>query len=130
MRPLIGIVDDDVSFLRALERLVRAEGFAVTTFGSGEELLASDRLEQIACLVLDIHLGGLSGFEIHETLAATGHVIPTIFITGHDDARTWERALGSGAVACLRKPFEDHALLAVIHSATSRAGRTMRPDSA
>ena len=129
MGPLIGIVDDDVLVLRALGRLLRAEGFAVTTFGSGEDLLASDRLERIACLVLDIHLGGLSGFDIHEKLASTGHAIPTIFITAHDDALTWERALGSGPLTCLRKPFEDRSLLAAIHMATARAGRTTRPDS-
>jgi FixJ family two-component response regulator len=108
---------------------LRAEGFAVTTFGSGEELLASDRLERIACLVLDIHLGGLSGFDIHEKLASTGHVIPTVFITAHDDALTSERALGSGAFGCLRKPFENRSLLALIHRATAWDGRTTRPDS-
>ena len=98
----------------------------MTTFGAGEELLASDCLERIACLVLDIHLGGMSGFDIHEKLASTGHVIPTIFITAHDDARACERARGSGALACLRKPFDDRALLAVVHRATARTTRPER----
>lgn len=129
MGPLVGIVDDDPSILRALGRLLRAEGFAVTTFGSGEELLSSDCLERIACLVLDVRLGGLSGFDIHEKLASTGLVIPTIFITGHADALTRERALGSGALACLSKPLEDHSLLAAIHRATALAERTTRSDS-
>jgi FixJ family two-component response regulator len=66
MSCLIGVVDDDPSILRALRRLLAAAGFDVKTFASGEELLASDALGTIDCLVLDIHLGGCSGFEIQE----------------------------------------------------------------
>ena len=62
--PLIGVVDDDASILRALRRLLASAGFGVRTYGSGEELLASEHLTTIDCLVLDVQLGGLSGFEL------------------------------------------------------------------
>ena len=122
----IGVVEDDPSFLRALRRLLSGAGFSVATFASAEEFLASESAGATACLVLDVHLGGMSGFDIHEKLASTGHVIPTIFITAHDDARACERARGSGALACLRKPFDDRALLAVVHRATARTTRPER----
>jgi len=88
----IGVVEDDASFLRALGRLLSGAGFTVTTFTSGEEFLASDSAATTACLVLDVHLGGMSGFDLQQRLAATGAPIPTIFITAHDDAVTRERA--------------------------------------
>ena len=120
-RACIGIVDDDASILRALQRLLGAAGFAVQTFGSGEELLASGQLDRFHCLVLDVHLTGLSGFEVQERLAAARRAIPIIFITAHDDASTRERARRSAASQYLRKPFDEQSLIAAIETAVTPA---------
>jgi FixJ family two-component response regulator len=112
--PLIGVVDDDASILRALRRLLGAAGFAVKTFRSGEELLAWRDLDTLECLVLDVHLNGLSGFDVQERLAGRQHTTPIVFITAHDDASTRERARRTATTQYLRKPFDEHALLQAI----------------
>jgi FixJ family two-component response regulator len=117
----IGIVDDDPSILRAVKRLLRTAGFTVKTFDSAETLLSSDRLDQINCLVLDIHLGGLNGFDLQERVAGTHPEIPIIFITALDDALTRERARRTGAVDYLNKPFASKTLLAAINRALDRS---------
>lgn len=114
---MIGVVDDDASILRAVQRLLGSLGFTVKTFGSGEDLLASDCLARIHCLVLDVHLGGLSGFELQERLSEAPVQIPIIFITAHDDPPTRDRARRAGAVEYLRKPFDEHALIGAIEKA-------------
>jgi FixJ family two-component response regulator len=115
--PLVCVVDDDPSLLRAVGRLLRAAGFTVETFGSAEEYLDMRHAVRPACLVLDVRLGGISGFELYEQLLAGGGAPPVIFITAHDDAGTRERARRSGAVQYLRKPFEDSALVDALHRA-------------
>ena len=115
--PVVCVVDDDVSLLRALHRLLNAGGYAVSTFSSAEEFLQSPRPRDVACLVLDVHLGGLSGFDVHERLVASGQRIPVLFITARDDAPTRERARLAGAIDYLRKPFDDESLLAAVHKA-------------
>ena len=112
--PLISIVDDDLSVRRALRRLVRSAGYAVETFASAREFLDSSPSGRTACLVLDIHLEGMSGFELQERMAADPVRIPIIFITAQDDAATRERARLTGAAAYLRKPFDEQVLLAAI----------------
>jgi FixJ family two-component response regulator len=114
---LVSIVDDDLSVRRALRRLVASAGFSVETFASGRELLDSESLGRSHCIVLDIHLGGLSGLDVQERLKTMGVQAPVIFITAHDDEATHGRVRRSGAVAYLRKPFEDHALLDAIERA-------------
>src|SRR2546427_12541190 len=96
--PVVGIVDDDASLLRALRRLLQAVGFTVETFGSGEEFLRSVRRPP-SCLVLDIHLGTLTGFDLHEWRLASGGWVPTGFSTGHGGRRARARASEPGAVA-------------------------------
>jgi FixJ family two-component response regulator len=118
---LVCVVDDDPSLLRALQRLLAVGGFTVATFPSAELFLASVRRATAGCLVLDVHLGGLSGFELHERLVAEGTPIPTVFITAHDDAVTRERAARAGAVAYLRKPFDDDSLISAVRLALGRA---------
>ena len=117
----IGVVDDDASILRAVQRLLRAAGFTVQTFGSGEELLASNLLDRIQCLVLDVHLGGLSGFDVQERLTDARRIIPTVFITAHDDASTRERARRTASSQYLRKPFDEQSLIAAIEAVVSHA---------
>ena len=114
--PLVYVIDDDASLLRALRRLLGAGGFRVCTFSSAEEFLESAEATP-ACLVLDVHLGGLSGLDLQERLVAAGRRIPIVFITAHDDAVT-RRA---GAIDYLRKPFNDDSLIAGIKRALGDA---------
>lgn len=116
MSAVIGVVDDDDSVLRALRRLLRSAGFAVKTFGSAEEFLGLEHPETINCLVLDIHMPGLSGFDLQERLADAQLLIPIIFITAHDDPLTRERAR-KGGVAYFPKPFDAQSLIGAIEKA-------------
>jgi FixJ family two-component response regulator len=125
--PLISIVDDDLSVRRALRRLVQGAGYSVETFASALEFLDACPSGRAACLVLDIHLDGMSGFDVHGRLAAAGAAIPTIFITAHDDAPTRERARHAGSVAYLPKPFDKRALLDAIARAVDGGPRSTRP---
>lgn len=112
--PMISIVDDDRSVRRALRRLVGAAGYVVETFASAREFLSSTPSSRTACLVLDIYLDGMNGFELQEQLAADRVEIPIIFMTAHDDAATRERIRRSGAAGFLGKPFDRRALLDAI----------------
>jgi FixJ family two-component response regulator len=113
--PLISILDDDLSVGRALRRLVQAAGYPVATFASAREFLDSPALARAACLVLDISLDGMSGFDLQERLAADHPSLPIIFMTALDEATTRARFRRSGAVQ-LHKPFDEHALLDAIRS--------------
>jgi FixJ family two-component response regulator len=119
--PLISIVDDDPSICRALRRLVQSAGYAAETFQSAPAFLDSFSLGRTACLVLDIHLDGMSGFELQERLAADRAGIPIVFITAHHDAPTRERVDRAGVVAYLRKPFDERVLLDAIGRAVGPA---------
>ena len=116
-KPLIAIVDDDASVRKALERLLKAAGFEATSFASALEFLEGGLAKAPECLVLDIHLGGMNGFELYEQLVTRGSTVPVIFITAHDDAPTREHARQIGSSGYLRKPFEQHALLGAIYHA-------------
>ena len=98
---------------------MHAAGFSVETFGSAEEVLSSSQLARTDCLVLDIHLGDLSGFDVHERLPDSRQ-IPIIFITPHATAYTGERRRLAGAVDYLRKPFDEKALIGAIGRALAR----------
>lgn len=115
--PLISIVDDDRSVRRALHRLIQAAGYTVETFASAREFLDTSPLGRTSCLVLDIYLDGMSGFELAEQLATDRAAIPIIFMTAHDDAATRERASRAAGAAYLPKPFDDRALLEAIRRA-------------
>jgi FixJ family two-component response regulator len=117
--PLVCIVDDDRSLLRALGRLLRIAGFSVEAFASAEEFLEAKHRAPPCCLVLDVRLSGMSGFELHEALVATGTPPPVVFITAHDDPETRERARRTGAIQYLRKPFEEVALIEALCRATA-----------
>lgn len=112
--PAIAIVDDDASVRRALQRLLRSAGYTVQTFASAHEFLDSLLGRRPACLVLDIHLNGMSGFDLHERLAADRAGLPVIFISAHDDPPTRERIARSGAVGNLWKPVDEQELLGAI----------------
>ena len=112
--PLISIVDDDPSVRRALNRLVGSAGYLVETFGSAGDFLGSTPSTRTACLVLDIYMEGMTGFELQDQLEADRLAIPIIFMTAHDDPATRERIRRSGAAGYLGKPFDGQALLDAI----------------
>jgi FixJ family two-component response regulator len=111
---VIAIVDDDPSVRRALRRLVQTAGYVAQTFASARQFLDWLPRGRAGCLVLDIHLDGMSGFDLQERLVADGAGVPVIFITADDDTPTRERIEKSGAVAHLWKPVDDRALLGAI----------------
>jgi FixJ family two-component response regulator len=114
----IVLVEDDAGMSKAIERLLRAAGFQPASFASAEELLQTEAVDSAACLVLDIHLPGLSGLELGRLLIGSGRAKPIIFITGKDEPslRDEARRLGS---AYFRKPFEGKALLEAIRAAVT-----------
>lgn len=118
----IAIVDDEPSLRRALTRLLRLKGFAVDAFASGEEFLESLAERTPCCLILDLQMPGLTGFDVLTRLSAAGSSIPVVTITGFDSPAARERALAGGAAVYLRKPVGEVALLAAIERCTG-AGR-------
>jgi FixJ family two-component response regulator len=117
----IVVVEDDDRLRQALGRLLDAAGFQTETFASAEALLQSDAAERAACLVLDIHLPGLSGFELRRELVRTRSTQPpVIFITGQDKPARRAEAQALGAVACLQKPVAGRILVAEIVRALGR----------
>jgi FixJ family two-component response regulator len=115
--PCISIVDDDASIREALKSLMRSVHFHVEAFASAEEFLASERLHDTACLILDVHLPGISGFELQKRLNMDRRGIPIIFITAHADEVSRQRALESGAIDFLGKPVRGKALFKAIQAA-------------
>ena len=118
---MISVVDDDPSVRRALSRLLHAAGYEVEAFASADDFLASDPSDRSACLVLDIRMDGMTGFELQARLAADRMTIPIIFITAHDNVEIRERVSQSGAAAYLPKPFAGAALLAAVERAAGPA---------
>jgi FixJ family two-component response regulator len=115
--PRISIVDDDPSVRRALSRLVAVAGFDVETYASGAQALAGGLPSDVACLVVDVYLGDMTGFELSRRLAERGLTAPTIFITAHDDAATHEEARRAGAAAYFTKPVDGEILVDAINAA-------------
>jgi FixJ family two-component response regulator len=111
---MITIVDDDASVARALQRLVQSAGYLVETFASGPEFLGSMPSTRTACLVLDIYLEGMTGFELQERMKLDRLVIPIIFMTAHDDSTTRERIRRADTAGYLVKPFDGQVLLDAI----------------
>jgi FixJ family two-component response regulator len=109
--PLISIVDDDQLFRRSIERLVRSAGFRVEAFGSAEDFLRQGDLDRTACAILDMKLPGMDGLDLQQRLIARSRPMPIVFVSAHDDAIVRANALRAGAVAFLKKPFDDSTLL-------------------
>jgi two-component system, LuxR family, response regulator FixJ len=116
---LIAIVDDDPLVREGLISLMRSAGFATQAFASAEEFLSLAHRNNIACLILDVRLPGISGLELQSQLTGTvsNHRIPVVFMTARDDEATRQRALKGGAVDFLRKPVRREALLNSVHLA-------------
>lgn len=113
----IVVVDDDAGMKQAIERLLNAAGFATLTFPSAEALLQSTAAAAAACLVLDVHLPGLSGFELYQRLSQSGAGRPVIFISAYDEPDAQMKAHTAGAIAFIAKPFQGNNLLAAIRRA-------------
>lgn len=116
----VAVVDNDPSILKAIERLLSARGFQVETWLSAEAFLAGGVSRYANCLLLDIHLGQMSGLELRRQLANSGCTTPIIFMTGNDDERTRREALKAGCADFLRKPFSSHILFAAIAKAVGQ----------
>jgi FixJ family two-component response regulator len=115
--PLVSVVDDDESIRESLPDLLQVFGFAVETFASAEEFLASDRVGETRCLILDIAMPGMSGPDLQRELVKRRQEVPIVFMTAHADQRIGPRLLDQGAVACLLKPFSDTALREALDAA-------------
>jgi len=118
--PQVYVVDDDVSVREALSSLIRSAGLSVRTFASASESLGGLEKERPGCLVLDIQLPDINGFELQQRLAMDDIQIPIIFLTGHGDIPMSVRAIKAGAVEFLTKPFRSRDLLDAVHSAIDR----------
>jgi FixJ family two-component response regulator len=110
----IAVVDDDASMLRGIERLLGAYGFATKVFASAEAFLDRNAAADVDCLVVDIHLGGMSGIELRHHLTASGCKLPVIFMTAFDDEATRMQAQSAGCIAFLHKPFSANLLIGAI----------------
>jgi FixJ family two-component response regulator len=122
-RPLIGVLDDEPQFCKALGRLLKTHGFEVVTFALGEELLAARASRWPDCLLLDLHMPGLSGCQVLERLAIQRVPMPVVVVTGHDQPGNAERVRALGAVEYLLKPLSESQLLAAIDTAMKTTDR-------
>ena len=114
---LVAILDDDELMRGALQGLLKAVGLPAQAFASAEEFLKSDERQQIACLIADIRMPGMSGLELQAKLNNERCRIPIIFITAHGDEKMRMQALRAGAVEFLAKPFDDEVLLESVRAA-------------
>jgi FixJ family two-component response regulator len=118
--PLICIVDDDLSVLEAIVGLMESTGYRVVGFSSTADFLEWPHIASAACLLVDVMMPSISGFELHRLLTAKQYRIPTIFITAYDDEDLRVRAFQAGAAGFLLKPFGDEALFQTINSALAK----------
>lgn len=121
LKPIVFVVDDDISVRESLDLLIRSEGLQVETFQSAQEFLDCRRPVVPSCLVLDLSLPGLNGLDLQKRLATERPEMPIIFITGHGDIPKTVQAMKAGAVEFLTKPFRDDALLGAVTGALARS---------
>ena len=119
--PLVYVVEDDVSVMKGLARLLRAWSYDVRLCTSAQEFLDGPGSREAGCVILDVHMPGLSGLDLQQALQERGSRVPVVFVTGHGDAGAQLDALDNGAVAFLKKPFTDQELLAAIARALGPA---------
>jgi len=115
--PMIYLLDDDSSFVNALSSLLQANGFATRGFTSVDDFMQGHDPDCPGCLVLDVHMPGVTGLDLHATLAARGIARSVIFVTAHYDSCLCEQAMKAGAVAVLPKPVRRRELLTAIGEA-------------
>ena len=115
-RPIVSIVDDDLSVRESLKMLFESADFDAEVFASAEEFLSAGHLGESACLVLDVQLPGMSGIDLQNRLRADGNNITIIFITAHPDEYTRELAMRDGAIRFFSKPFNGKDLLRAVRA--------------
>jgi FixJ family two-component response regulator len=122
----IGLVDDDLAVRRGLTRLIEACGHRIEAYASASEFLQEATLDGFDCLLLDVRMPELTGFDLFERLARRGCLVPIIFITGHGDAALGQYAVRRGSIAVLAKPIDEETLLAAIDDAVEKAASDRR----
>ena len=126
---IVFVIDDDAAVREAIQGLLKSVGLRSASFGTAQEFLSSQRTEEPSCLVLDVRLPGINGLDFQGQLAEAGVSIPIIFVTGHGDIPMSVRAMKSGAVEFLTKPFRDQDLLDAINQALDRDRLTRQHES-
>lgn len=119
---MIVVVDDDAEMRQAINRLLSAAGYRTTTFPSAEAMLEDVTALKADCFILDVHLPGISGFELQQQIAQRKVVAPVIFITAYDDSASRKQGAAAGAVGLFAKPFKGDSLLAAISGALEKRG--------
>ena len=119
--PLVAIVDDDTSMREATSNFLQAAGLSTATFGDATSFLQSSDRCSTACLITDVQMPGITGFELHARLVASGEGIPTVLITAYLDDTVRMRAQAAGMVCCLGKPFAPDELLDCVREALAKA---------
>ena len=119
-KPVVFVVDDDESVCKALKRLMKSVGIKARTLSSAEDFLNQGCHNVPGCLILDVRMPGVNGLELQEELVKSGSTMPIIFISAHEDTPVREQAMKAGAIAFLKKPFEDQILIEKVNSALSK----------
>lgn len=117
---IIGVVDDDPGIRGSIDSFIRSNGMATMAFESAEDLLASGMQDELACIVTDIHMSGLSGLDLQREMARLGWPHPIILMTAFPTPETRDQAIRAGAIAFLTKPIDPDDLLDAIESVTRR----------
>ncbi len=121
--PIVRVVDDDPSFLRAVSRRLQVEGFDVETFESVDAFLGSRNRDAPGCLVLDVRMPQTSGLEVQDEVARSAEPLPIVFLTAYGDVPTSVRAMKKGAVDFLTKPVDGETLVQAVRQALIRDGQ-------
>lgn len=127
--PIVYIIEDDPSFRKSIERLVRTSGYDVEVFGSANAFLAQAVIRHPACLLLDVRLPDVDGMDFHRTLVEKDIALPIIFMTGHGTIAMGVQAMKDGAIDFLPKPFEKQDLLAAVGRALERDRHNEQEDT-
>jgi len=114
---LIAVVDDDESVREAMRNLILLLGYAVESFASAEEFLSYDRIGEVACLVTDVQMSGMSGIQLHDQMLVNGDRKPVIFVTAFPQEGVRARVLRDGAIGYLSKPLKPKCFIACLHRA-------------
>ena len=126
IRPVISVIDDDASIRIAADSLLRARGYAVSTFASAAEFLTSPQIDETSCVITDVRMPDMSGVELQTIVRKQGRSTPFIFITAFPEESARRRALRDGAVCFLSKPFDAPTLIRCVEAALGAGAASKR----